>query len=387
MTCGAAIRPMNVKDLQDAITEAARVGEQLEIRGGASKAGVGAPRSAARVLDMSGFSDAVDYDPAELVLTVGAGAPLQAVRAMVEAEGQVLPFDPVDPGPIYGQAAGAATLGGVLAAGLGGSLRLTQGAPRDHLLGFEAVSGRGEHFVAGGKVVKNVTGYDLSKLMAGSWGRLAALTEVTLKVLPRPRMRTTKLAIGLGPREAVAMMARALGSQAEVSAAAYRPAAAGSPSLTALRLQGFAASVDARCAMLDALFEDQGRFERLDTASCENFWSEFATLGSLAGERPLWRINVPPSRGAGLAEALAAAGGAYLLDWAGALVWTAFDGDPNWVRSLAETSGGHAMLVRGPDLLRAAVPAFHPPAPGVAALEMRIRRAFDPHGVFETGRF
>jgi len=153
----------------------ADTGAKLALCGGGSKEQLGAPREAERV-DMTGFAGVVDYDPAELVLTVRPGTPLAEIEALVASENQMLAFDPFDHGPIYGMPAGRATIGGVVAAGVGGSQRLSGGAPRDHLLGFRAVSGRGEVFVAGAKVVKNVTGYDLPKLAAGSWGRLFAMT-------------------------------------------------------------------------------------------------------------------------------------------------------------------------------------------------------------------
>src|SRR3546814_532187 len=171
----------------------------------------------------------------------------------------MLAFDPFDHGPILGGTAGAATIGGVVAAGVSGSLRLSGGGARDHLLGLRAVSGRGEVFVAGAKVVKNVTGYDLPKLAAGSRGRLFAITEMTLKVLPRAPIAATRAIAGLDPAAAVSLMAAAMGSQAEVGAAAYLPAALNDgQSLTLLRLLGFGPSVAARCRMIESLLGARG---------------------------------------------------------------------------------------------------------------------------------
>jgi glycolate oxidase FAD binding subunit len=298
----------------------------------------------------------------------------------------MLAFEPFDHGPVYGRPAGAATLGGTIAAGVSGSRRISAGAARDHLLGFKGVSGRGEAFVAGARVVKNVTGYDLPKVVCGSWGRLAALTEVTVKVLPRGREQATLLAEGLDPAAAQRLMAQAMGSQAEVSAAAHLPDA-DERALTALRIEGFGPSVAARAAMLTDLAAAECRLFAASEGEAAELWSAVRSLSPLAGEAALWRINVPPSGGPAVVGALAPLDARWLFDWAGGLVWLATDGDAATVRAAAAQAGGHAVLVRGAPQLRASVPAFHPQAAGVAALEARVRRAFDPAGVFETGRF
>jgi len=389
MATNPSLRPVGTGELADAIADATRDGRRLAICGGGSKQAIGAPASDAIDLHMSAFSDVVDYDPPELVLTAGAATPLSELEALVASRGQALAFDPFDYGRVLGGAAGASTIGGVIAAGVAGPCRLTQGAARDHLLGFEAVSGRGERFVAGAKVVKNVTGYDLPKLMAGSWGRLAALTQVTLKVLPRPETRLTKLFVGLNLRDALRLMATAMRSPAEVRAAAHIPCAAdyADRSVTALLLTGFAASVEARSKMVDALLDLPGQTADIADQASTEFWRDVAVAASLRPDRPLWRITAPASRIAAVTEALGLDRRDQLFDWAGGLMWIVYEGDAAHVRAAAEGAGGQAMLVRASPGLRAATPTFHPPAPGVAALEARVRRAFDPLGVFETGRF
>ncbi|KRB79885.1 FAD-linked oxidase [Sphingomonas sp. Root710] len=383
-----SIRPASAEELIDAVLSAQRDGRTLAIHGGGSKAGTGRPTPDATPLDMTGFAGVIDYDPAELVLTVGAGTPLADIDALVRAEGQRLAFDPFDHGPLFGQPPGKATIGGVVGAGVAGSRRLSAGAPRDHLLGFRAVSGRGEALLAGAKVVKNVTGYDLPKLAAGSWGRLFAMTELTLKVLPRPSFAATRAVAGLDGGQAVAAMAAAMGSQAEVAAAAHIPAELnGGVALTMVRVEGFEPSVRARGAMLDALLAGHGPVEALGGDEADALWDILRTLAPLGQDRPLWRVNVAPSQGPAVVGGLAQQGASWLFDWAGGLIWLAFDGDAALVRAAAERAGGHATLVRAPAPLRETVPAQHPAAPGVAALESRIRRAFDPMGVFETGRF
>ncbi|MCW4462751.1 glycolate oxidase subunit GlcE [Sphingomonas sp. BT-65] len=355
------------------LCEIVAAGGKLRLRGGGSKDAIGAPCEA-QIVNMRGFAGVVDYDPSELVLTVGAGTPLAEVQALVAGEDQMLAFDPFDHGAILGNDGGA-TIGGVIAAGVAGPARLSRGGARDHLLGFTAVSGRGETFVAGAKVVKNVTGYDLPKLMAGSWGRLAALTELTLKVLPAPRVRHTLVSRGLDAAGAVAAMARAMGSAAEVTAAAHLPDWRGD-AVTALRLDGFAESVTARVAMLP-------EFEALEEGDA--LWLAVRDASPLSGALPLWRLIVAPGKAPDVVAALPHA--EWLLDWAGGLIWLASNADSAVIRAAAEAAGGHATLVRASDVMRRTVPALHPQPPALAAIEARVRRAFDPDGVFETGRF
>lgn len=366
-------RPATIDDLCALIADAHATGTKLRLRGGGTKDAIGAPCDA-QIVDMRGFAGVVDYDPPELVLTVGAGTPLAEIERLVASEGQMLAFDPFDHGAMLGNDGGA-TIGGVIAAGVAGPARLSRGGARDHLLGFTAVSGRGDRFVAGAKVVKNVTGYDLSKLMAGSWGRLAALTELTLKVLPAPRARRTLAMRGLDATGAAAAMAGALGSAAEVTAAAHLPDWRGE-AVTALRLDGFAESVAARAAMLPG-------FEAIEDGDA--LWLAVRDASPLPRGWPLWRLVVAPGKAAGVIAALP--GAEWLFDWAGGLIWLASDAVPAAIRSAAEAAGGHATLVRAGEAMHRAVPALHPQPSALAAIEARVRRAFDPDGVFETGRF
>ena len=381
-----AYKPATIDELVELIGAASADRRKLELRGGGSKAAMGGDRDA-DIVDMRGFAGVVDYDPPELVLTVGAGTPLAEVQALVAGKGQMLAFEPFDHGPLFGKSAGAATIGGVVAAGVAGSGRLTAGSARDHLLGFTAVSGRGERFVGGGRVVKNVTGYDLPKLVAASWGRLVAVTELTLKVLPRPRVVTTMAIEGLDHHAAQAAMACAMGSPAEIGAAAHLPASTDRPAVTLFRVQGFAPSVAARCAALPGIVGDHGGAHILPEEEATALWTSIRDASPLADAPTLWRVNLPPSGGPLLVDRLAPHGARWLFDWAGGLVWLAFDGDPALVRHAAEAADGHAMLIRAPDAVRNAVPMQHPRSAGVTALEARVRRAFDPAGVFETGRF
>ena len=376
----ADLVPTNEAELCEAIAQAAAAGEPLEIQGGASKANIGAPR-APRILSMASFTGIIDYDPAELVLTLRAGTPLAEAEALVAAQGQMLAFEPFDHGPMLGKPAGKATIGGVIAAGVAGSRRISAGAARDHVLGLRAVSGRGELFVGGAKVVKNVTGYDLPKLLAGSWGRLGAMTELTLKVLPRPRMTVTLAAEGLAPRAAHAAMARALGSAADVSAAAHL-----SCGITLLRVAGFAPSVEARCQRLPEILQDLAPLRRLDESEAAPLWAQAREAQGLVG-KILWRLHLPPARASDVIAALAPWAMDWAMDWGGGLLWVAMDDEGADVRAAAAAVGGEAMLVRAPEAMRARISAFHPRPGGLAALEARVAAAFDPVGVFATERF
>jgi len=372
-------RPQSVAELAEVIGQAGALGRRLELRGGGTKAEIGAPGTAALV-DMRGLRGVVDYDPAELVLTVRPGTPLAEVEALIAGQGQMLAFEPFDHGPIFGKAAGAATIGGVIAAGVAGSRRLSRGQARDHLLGFQAVSGRGEAFVAGAKVTKNVTGYDLPKLACASWGRLFALTELHIKTLPRSETSLTLALDGLAADAAVAAMARACGSQASVAAAAHQGG------VTALRLGGFAPSVAARQALLAGLLADVGQLRVMEVAQAKGFWRGLKTMAALADAPLLWRVVLPPRHAPQVIAALEGEGARWLLDWAGGLLWVGCDAGVA-VREAAGVAGGHAQLIRAPAELRRAIPALPPQPAALAALEERVRHAFDPHGVFATGRF
>lgn len=379
-------QPTNEDELVGLISDVAARGARCELRGGGTKAAMGAHREA-EIIDMRSFAGVVDYDPPELVLTVRAGTPLREVQDLVAGEGQMLAFAPFDHAPLLGGQFGHATIGGVVAAGVAGSQRLASGSARDHLLGFTAVSGRGERFVGGAKVVKNVTGYDLSKLMAGSWGRLAAMTELTLKVLPRPRVVRTMAVEGLEHERACRAMSCAMGSSAEIAAAAHLPTECGRSALTVFRLQGFGPSVEARCAALPDILRHHGTVMPVPEGDAAELWSSIELATPLVDAAILWRVHLPPSRAPAVIDQFAPLGARWLLDWAGGLIWLAYDGDPADIRKAAANAGGHAMLVRAPSAVRAAVPMQHPRAPGVAAIEWKVRRAFDPAGIFETGRF
>ena len=379
------LAPDTPEELQAVVAEAAAKGRRIEVIGAGTKRGVGRVARPALVLSTAALDTVMDYAPEELVLTARPGAKLKDLEKLVASEGQMLPFEPPRLAKLLG-AKGEPTLGGVLAANLSGPRRIKAGAARDHLLGFSAVNGRGEAFKAGGKVVKNVTGYDLAKLMAGSWGTLAVLTEVTIKVLPKPKTEATLLLFGLEDRRAMQAMSRALNAPVEVSGSAHLPAALSARpplgaemAVTALRLEGFAGSVAARIEALREALKGFGRVELLDAATSRGFWGQVREVEVFQKtDRPLWRVSVPPASGWRIGEAVQ---GEALYDWAGGLAW-ALSEDAGAVRTAAVAAGGHATLWRG----EAVGPAFQPLAGPLAALTERVKAAFDPNGILNPGR-
>jgi len=376
--------PTDLDELREAVAAALAAGEPVELVGGGSKRGLGRPLQLPHVLDLSQLAGIRDYEPSELTLTAGAATPLAEIERELAAAGQMLAFEPPDWRGLLG-GEGEPTLGGVLACNLSGPRRVKAGAARDHFLGCRAVSGRGEAFKAGGRVVKNVTGYDLCKLLAGSYGTLAALEEVTVKVLPRPEAATTVLCRAAAPEDAVRVMAAALASPHEVSGAACLP----QDGQVALRVEGPRASVAFR---RDSLAREFAAAEILDGDDSAAVWRDIGAAAPLAGlaGRAVWRISTAPSRGAGLAAALERGlGAAWLLDWGGGLVWAAVpeggDGGAAAIRA-ALAGAGHATLIRGPASLRGAVAVFEPQPPALAALTRRVKEGFDPRHILNPGR-
>jgi len=241
--------PETEAQLVEAVAGALAQSTPLDLVGAGSKRGFGRPTNAARTVSLRRLAGIRLYEPEELVMSAGAGTPVAEIEATLAANGQMLAFEPPDLGMFYGGAKGAGTIGGAFACNLAGPRRVKAGAARDHILGVRAVSGRGESFKSGGRVVKNVTGYDLGKLLAGSFGTLAAMAEITFKVLPAPEVTRTVVLQGLDDAAAIKAMERALGSPNEVSGAAHVPAWR----TTLLRLEGIAASVAARAAALKEL--------------------------------------------------------------------------------------------------------------------------------------
>lgn len=395
--------PADAREVRDVVAWAMAEEQPLELVGGGSKRPLGRPMQVAHVLDLSRLSGILDYEPAELVLTAHAATPLDELEAALAANGQRLAFEPPDWRRLLGTEDRRQTIGGVLACNLGGPRRIVAGAARDHFHGFHGVNGRGELFKAGGRVVKNVTGYDLCKLLAGSHGTLAALTEISVKVLPRPEVTQTLLLRGLDDGDAVRAMAAALNSPHEVSGAAHLPAGTAARSgvaevaglgraVTALRLEGPEPSVAYRLDALRREFATHST-EPLAEQPSLALWREVGDATLLASpEFAVWRVSVAPASGALVAAAAAARIECVAFyDWGGGLVWLAVAGQDDCgaaaVRAaVAAQGGGHATLLRAPEASRAAQPVFETLAAPLAALSARVKSSFDPRGVLNPGR-
>lgn len=398
------VRPRDAEEVRALVEWAAAEGMPLELAGAGTKRGLGRPVQATHSVDLSALSGVTLYEPDELVLSARAGTRLAEIEALLAEQRQALAFEPADLGPLYGAKAGEGTIGGVLAANLSGPRRIKAGAARDHLLGVSAVNGRGELFKAGGRVVKNVTGYDLCKLLAGSLGTLAAMTDVTVKVLPAAEEARTVLVLGLADAPAVNALLTALGSVNEVTGAAHLPRVLAARSalpvisgansaVSAVRVEGFPASVAHRAAALKALLAPRGALGELGREESAAFWREVRDVRPFVSERErsVWRLSVPPASGPAVAARIAAELDAQAYyDWGGGLVWlgvaSSRDAGAAVVRAALARCGGQATLMRAPDPVRAAVPVFEPLAEGLARLSARVKESFDPRGVLNPGR-
>ncbi|TGS64025.1 glycolate oxidase subunit GlcE [Mesorhizobium sp. M3A.F.Ca.ET.174.01.1.1] len=394
--------PSSSAEILSTIQWAAAEETSLEILGHGSKRNIGRPLQTEHTLDLSKLTGVTLYEPAELVLSARAGTSLAEIDRLLAENGQQLAFEPMDYRALLGGEPGRGTIGGVLAANLSGPRRLKAGAARDHILGISAVSGRGEAFKSGGRVVKNVTGYDLSKLMAGSWGTLAVLTDVTFKVLPAAETEVTLAIRGLLDEAAVSALALALGSSAEVSSAAHLPeriaarvagGKLGSDAATLLRVEGFGPSVVYRIEALKQLLGKAGPLEEIAGECSTTLWRDIRDCAPFAdgGARPVWRVSMAPSQAHHMVMALrmqAAVEAFY--DWQGGLVWLSMrEADPGaaLLRGLIRKhGGGHATLVRASAAHRAALPVFEPQPQHLAALSARLKAEFDPKHILNPGR-
>jgi glycolate oxidase FAD binding subunit len=399
-------RPGDEAEAREVVAWAASERAPLEVVGAGTKRGLGRPGNLPACLDTGGLSGITWYEPAELALAARAGTPLAEIEAALAEHRQELAFEPPDLGPLLGAPANAATIGGITACNLSGPRRIKAGAARDHFLGFNAVSGRAESFKSGGRVVKNVSGYDLCKLLAGSYGTLAVLTDVTLKVLPAAEKTRTVLVFGLDDATAVEALGEATSTALDPTGLAHLPAAVtpacevdtvsgAGTAVTAVRIEGTEASVLYRCQRLRELLGRRGATDELHGRDSAAFWREVGSVAPFvaAQRRVVWRLSVPPASAPAIVADIARdLDCAWYYDWAGGLVWLAAagagDGGEAAVRGAIgrARAGGHATLVRADAELRARVRVFHPQPEPLAALSARVKAQFDPLGVLNPGR-
>ncbi len=347
----------------------------LSVRGGGTRGFAGA----GEVLSVAGLSGITLYEPGALTMVAQAGTPVAEIEAALAKENQRLAFEPMDHRGVVGST-GTPTIGGVFAANVSGPRRISVGAARDFLLGVRFVDGQGSIVKNGGRVMKNVTGYDLVKLMAGSFGTLGVLSEVSFKVLPRPETQGALVLHGLDDAAAVAAMSRAMGSPFEVSGAGYDP----ETRRAVLRLEGFEDSVSYRLAQVQDVLRSQVSEMSVMTAEDSTaYWDGARDVAAFHGaEGDVWRVSCKPSDAPGLAQAAGAE--AHLYDWAGGLIWLRMAAGCD-LRARLGVFDGHATLIRADEATRARLGVFQPEAPGVAKLTAGLRKRFDPRGIFNTG--
>ena len=392
-------RPETAEELRDLVSAAVANEAPLEVLGHGTKRDFGRPVETERLIQADRLAGIELYEPGELVLSAGAGTPLAEIEAALVDNHQAFAFEPPDLGPLFGAPAGQATIGGVVAANLAGPRRIKTGAARDHMLGFTAVTGRGDIVKSGGRVVKNVTGYDLSKLMTGSFGTLAVLTSVTLKVLPAAETERTLLVAGGGRRGLLAGLRAAVGSAYDVSAAAWLPepaaraAEVASEEVAAIRIEGPEPSVRYRADALKTLLgAKDAELGEIDQAASRDLWRKIGEVAPLlGGATQVVKASIPPATADEVWERLSAIEALEgYADWAGGLLWLGCaTPDPqvvSQVRDLIAAGGGHATLIKTPDEVRRQVEMFQPQPAPLARLTARIKESFDPGRVLNPGR-
>jgi glycolate oxidase FAD binding subunit len=397
------MRPIDEREFARVVSEAAASKTPIEVAGAASKQAIGRPMQTAASLSTAAMRGVTLYEPTEMVMSARAGTLLASVESTLADRGQMLAFEPTDLGPMLGVERDKGTIGSVFATNVSGARRVATGAARDHLLGVRGVNGRGEVFKSGGRVMKNVTGYDLCRGLAGSWGTLAVLCEVTFKVLPKPEDTTTLVLFGLPDEIAVEVLCTAMDSPFEVSGAVHVQSAlverlehpalcAQRNAVTALRLENFAKSVAYRRSRLLDLLKAYGAISDLDRDGSLAFWGELRRLSVLPhSEAQVWRVSTAPTAGPAVVKALSS----YVdcrafYDWSGGLIWlevaAASDAGAADIRRVIAQHGGHATLIRAAPEVRRTVEVFQPLEAVVERMSRRLKTAFDPAGILNPGR-
>ncbi len=384
--------PRDEQDAATIVTEAASKGTLLSVSGQGTKASMGRPNQTDASLSSVALAGITLYEPTELVISARSGTPVSEVVRTLAARGQELPFEPMDYRPLLGSR-GEPTIGAVAAMNISGPRRIMAGAARDSLIGVRFVNGRGEVVKSGGRVMKNVTGLDLVKLMAGSWGTLGFLTEVTFKVLPKTERMATLVIRGLKDSQAIDALSQALGSPYDVTGAAHLPARDRQGASTLIRLEGFSVSVDYRLNELRRLLKRFGSTDILEGKGAVALWQSVRDAAVLMdqGERAIWRVSTAPTKGPEFASLVARSLDAqWFYDWGGGLIWisTPLEGDAGAgvIREATRALGGHATLVRAPTEIRSTLDVFEPQSDAVMTLTRGIKASFDPSGILNPGR-
>ncbi len=407
------IKPQNNQELLDIIKWAISERTSLSVQGLATKNRLGRAVDNKYILDMSEISGIKMYEPDELVLTAASGTAIDEIKKALYDKNQTFGFEPADYRKLLGlydlnnnyENIKSGTIGGMIATNASGPRRIKFGSARDHFLGFKAVSGRGEEFKSGGRVVKNVTGYDLSKIMAGSWGTFAVMSEITIKTMPKPEAVRTILLLGADPEQATKAMTQALDISNEISAVSWVPEEIAIKSnveilhltkghITAVRVEGTKISVSYYCKKIRDMMHKIGKVEELHHDNSNIFWREIrdvAPFSDKGDNRVVWRISCAPQDGWKIIKKLKHLKSMQsYMDWAGGLVWIAVDapkvGAERLVRDVVNGFGGHAILMRGNERLRQNIDVFHPPKTGIMKLSKKLKTAFDPYAILNPDR-
>lgn len=396
-------RPVDERELAGLVAEAARTRWPFEILGAGSKRRAGRPMEVSGILTTRNLRGITLSEPSEQVISARSGTLMSVLDAELAKHNQMLAAEPVDLGPMLGEPAGQATVGGVVATNLSGARRIQRGAVRDQLLGIRCVNGRGEIVKWGGRVMKNVTGYDLCRTLAGSWGTLGVFTELTLRAIPRAAETRTLILMGLPDAIAVEVLCQALSTPFEVSGTFHLQAslarrlrlpglAEAGTTVTALRIENFSPAVTYRAERLKTLFIPFGELLELDHPNSLAFWEEIRQLSFLQGSTtPVWRISTAPKMGPRLVESIARYRSCQAaFDWSGGLIWLevpdAGDAGADDIRRVVATLGGHATLILAEPNVRRAVEVFPPLEAAVQRLTDGVKKAFDPLNILNPGR-
>ncbi len=373
----------------------------IEIVGNQTKLDIGKKMQCAKTLDMSKFSGIIDYKPEELYIKVKAGTPINFVREELKKNKQHLAFEPVNFSKIFKKNSNEGTVGGTLSCNFSGSRRFKVGSARDHILGFKGFNGKGEKIKSGGTVVKNVTGYDLSKLITGSFGTLLAISELTLKVLPLESETKTIIVSGLALEHAIGIMGSAIASSNDPSGAVYYPGNLRNNfvfndlthpgSITAIRVEGTKISTEQRINNLtkELVLEDK-KLTILDSTQSEIFWEDTRSLKAVStNDKNILRAVVPPSETINLLNRLKTFHPNYFLDWGGSLIWLELDylssQKIDQIRDRILDVNGYLTVIKSPENVKSSSEIFTID-PIKFKISQNIKKSFDPKRIFYPGK-
>ncbi len=395
------LKPSNENDLQEIIKYCYKKDLPIEIVGTGTKNQIGKKLQCAKILDMSNISGILEYKPEELYITVKAGTPIKTVQDELRKNNQHLAFEPINFSQLFKKDSNEGTIGGTLSCNFSGSRRFKVGSARDHILGFKGYNGKGEKIKSGGTVVKNVTGYDLSKLVTGSFGTLLILSEITLKVLPLQTDTKTIIVSGLALEHSMGVMGSAMDSSNDPSGAVFYPSnfrnnfvfndLTHPGSITAIRVEGTKTSTEER---INNLIEDLSLIDKnitvLDNTQSEIFWEDTRNLKVFSkNQKSLLRAVIPASETINLINRLKTFHPSYFIDWGGSLVWLELDYLSNQkidqIRKRILDSGGYLTVIKSPENLKSSSEIFTID-PIKFKISQSLKKSFDPKRIFNPGK-